>query len=193
MTKAVSQIFVLSGPSGSGKSTLLKKLFSEYPDTFGFSVSHTTRQPRQGEENGKDYHFVNKDDMIKEVEEGKFIESATFSGNMYGTSIKAVQDVVARGKICVLDIDMQGVQAVKHTTLNPRYIFVQPPSLETLEKRLRGRGTEAEDAILNRLAASRRELEYAQQPNAYDRIIINDDLNRAYEDLKNAIFVSESA
>lgn len=88
---------------------------------------------------------------------------------------------------------MQGVQAVKHTTLNPRYIFVQPPSLETLEKRLRGRGTEAEDAILNRLAASRRELEYAQQPNAYDRIIINDDLNRAYEDLKNAIFVSESA
>ncbi|KAI8579999.1 hypothetical protein K450DRAFT_238861 [Umbelopsis ramanniana AG] len=193
MTKAASQIFVLSGPSGSGKSTLLKKLFSEYPDTFGFSVSHTTRQPRQGEENGKDYHFVNKDDMIKEVAEGKFIESATFSGNMYGTSIKAVQDVVARGKICVLDIDMQGVQAVKQTTLNPRYIFVQPPSLETLEKRLRGRGTEAEDAILNRLAASRRELEYAQQPNAYDRIIINDDLNRAYEDLKNAIFVSESA
>jgi guanylate kinase len=175
--------------------------------------SDTTRQPRQGEENGKDYHFVNKDDMIKEVEEGKFIESATFSGNMYGkylysanksnrhdnlfkfkgTSIKAVQDVVAHGKICVLDIDMQGVQSVKQTTLNPRYIFVQPPSLETLEKRLRGRGTEAEDAILKRLSASRRELEYAQQPNAYDRIIINDDLNRAYEELKNAIFVSESA
>jgi guanylate kinase len=88
---------------------------------------------------------------------------------------------------------MQGVQSVKKTTLNPRYIFVQPPSLDTLEKRLRGRGTETEDAILKRLSASRNELEYAQQPNAYDRIIINDDLNRAYEELKNAIFVSESA
>ncbi|GAB5593809.1 guanylate kinase [Umbelopsis nana] len=190
MTKVASQIFVLSGPSGSGKSTLLKKLFAEYPDTFGFSVSHTTRQPREGEQNGKDYHFVTKESMIKEVEEGKFIESATFSGNMYGTSIKAVEDVVARGKVCVLDIDMQGVQAVKKTDLHPRYIFVQPPSLDTLEKRLRGRGTESEDAILRRLAASRQELEYAQQPNAYDRIIINDDLCKAYNELKNAIFES---
>lgn len=85
---------------------------------------------------------------------------------------------------------MQGVQAVKKTDLHPRYIFVQPPSLDTLEKRLRGRGTESEDAILRRLAASRQELEYAQQPNAYDRIIINDDLCKAYNELKNAIFES---
>ncbi|KAJ2961644.1 hypothetical protein NQZ79_g3195 [Umbelopsis isabellina] len=188
MTKVAAPIFVLSGPSGSGKSTLLKKLFAEYPDTFGFSISHTTRQPRQGEENGIDYHFVSKDLMTKEVEEGKFIESATFSGNMYGTSIKAVQDVVEKGKVCILDIDMQGVQSVKKTNLKPRYIFIQPPSLETLEKRLRGRKTENEDAILKRLAASKQEFEYAKQPNAYDRIIVNDDLNKAYAELKNAIF-----
>jgi guanylate kinase len=93
----------------------------------------------------------------------------------------------------VLDIDMQGVQSVKHTNLKPRYIFIQPPSLEILEKRLRGRGTETEDAVLKRLEASRKELEYAQQPNAYDRIIINDDLTKAYEDLKNAIFECKSA
>ncbi|KAL9547893.1 hypothetical protein MBANPS3_005944 [Mucor bainieri] len=187
--QTAAKIFVISGPSGSGKSTLLKRLFSEYPSTFGFSISHTTRKPRPGEVDGKDYHFVEKDDMIKEVEEGKFIESATFSGNMYGTSIKAVEDVVADGKVCMLDIDMQGVQSVKKTALNPKYIFVQPPSIEILEERLRGRGTEKEEAILARLAASKKELEYGAIPGSYDSIIINDDLENAYNSLKKAIFV----
>ncbi|KAG2201106.1 hypothetical protein INT46_007492 [Mucor plumbeus] len=187
--QTAAKIFVISGPSGSGKSTLLKRLFNEYPSTFGFSISHTTRKPRVGEVDGKDYHFVEKDDMIKEVEEGKFIESATFSGNMYGTSIKAIEDVVADGKVCMLDIDMQGVQSVKKTSLNPKYIFVQPPSFEILEERLRGRGTEKEEAILARLAASRKELEYGAIPGAYDSVIINDDLENAYSSLKKAIFV----
>ncbi|KAI9336680.1 guanylate kinase [Pilaira anomala] len=187
--QTASKIFVISGPSGSGKSTLLKRLFNEYPSTFGFSISHTTRKPRPGELNGKDYHFVEKEDMVKEVAAGKFIESATFSGNMYGTSIKAVEDVVADGKVCMLDIDMQGVQSVKNTQLNPKYIFVQPPSLDVLEQRLRGRGTEKEEAILARLAASKRELEYGAIPGNYDHVIINDDLEKAYNSLKKAIFV----
>ncbi|KAG2233154.1 guanylate kinase [Thamnidium elegans] len=187
--QTAAKIFVISGPSGSGKSTLLKRLFSEYPTTFGFSISHTTRKPRPGEVNGKDYHFVEKPDMEKEVEAGKFIESATFSGNMYGTSIKSVEDVVEAGKVCMLDIDMQGVQSVKKTQLNPKYIFVQPPSLEILEQRLRGRGTEKEEAVLARLEASKRELEYGALPGAYDHVIVNDDLETAYNSLKNAIFV----
>ncbi|KAI8373445.1 guanylate kinase [Choanephora cucurbitarum] len=187
--QTASKIFVISGPSGSGKSTLLKRLFSEYPNTFGFSVSHTTRKPRPGEIDGKDYHFVEKENMIKEVEEGKFIESATFSGNMYGTSIKAIEDVVAQGKVCMLDIDMQGVQSVKKTQLNPKYIFVQPPNVEILEQRLRGRGTEKEEAVLARLAAAKKELEYGSTPGAYDHIVINDDLETAYGQLKKAIFV----
>ncbi|KAG2201054.1 hypothetical protein INT47_010806 [Mucor saturninus] len=187
--QTASKIFVISGPSGSGKSTLLKRLFSEYPSTFGFSISHTTRKPRPGEVDGKDYHFVEKEDMVKEVEAGKFIESATFSGNMYGTSIKSVEDVVADGKVCMLDIDMQGVQSVKKTQLNPKYIFVQPPSLEVLESRLRGRGTEKEEAVLARLEASKRELEYGSLPGSYDHIIVNDDLETAYSSLKQAIFV----
>ncbi|ORX61727.1 guanylate kinase [Hesseltinella vesiculosa] len=186
--QTVNKIFVLSGPSGSGKSTLLKRLFGEFPSTFGFSVSHTTRGPRPGEENGKDYHFVKKEDMVAEVEAGKFIESATFSGNMYGTSIKAVRDVTEAGKVCVLDIDMQGVQSVKKTDLAPKYIFIQPPSLEVLEQRLRGRGTEKEEAIVQRLSASKKELEYAQENGAYDVVIINDDLEKAYQSLKLAIF-----
>ncbi|KAI8967531.1 guanylate kinase [Mycotypha africana] len=189
MQTTIAKIFVISGPSGSGKSTLLKRLFADYPSTFGFSISHTTRKPRPGEVDGKDYHFVEKETMIDEVAQGKFIESATFSGNMYGTSIKAVEDVVAEGKVCMLDIDMQGVQSVKKTALNPKYIFVQPPSMEILEQRLRGRGTEKEEAVQARLAAAKKELEYGSQPGAYDHIIVNDDLDRAYEQLKKAIFV----
>ncbi|KAI7899920.1 guanylate kinase [Cokeromyces recurvatus] len=187
--QTAAKIFVISGPSGSGKSTLLKRLFSEYPNTFGFSISHTTRKPRPGEVDGKDYHFVDLQDMVKEVEAGKFIESATFSGNMYGTSIKAVEDVVQSGKVCMLDIDMQGVQSVKKTSLNPKYIFVQPPSVQVLEERLRGRGTEKEEAILARLSAAKKELEYGATPGAYDHVIINDDLENAYRNLKAAIFV----
>ncbi|KAI8097087.1 guanylate kinase [Halteromyces radiatus] len=186
--QTVAKIFVISGPSGSGKSTLLKRLFHDFPGTFGFSVSHTTRDPRPKEVNGVDYHYVTKEVMEAEVAEGKFIESATFSGNMYGTSIKAVKDVVDAGKVCILDIDMQGVKAVKNTDLNPKYIFIQPPSVEVLEQRLRGRGTEKEEAVLARLAASKLELAYAQEPNAYDTIIINDDLDTAYNSLQSAIF-----
>ncbi|ORZ05091.1 guanylate kinase [Absidia repens] len=189
--QTVAKIFVISGPSGSGKSTLLKRLFNDFPGTFGFSISHTTRDPRPKEENGVDYHFVNKELMEREVAEGKFIESATFSGNMYGTSIKAVKDVVDAGKVCILDIDMQGVKAVKNTDLNPQYIFVQPPNVEILEQRLRGRGTEKEEAVLARLAASKAEMAYAQEPSAYDRIIINDELESAYKDLQTAIFGQE--
>ncbi|KAI9489446.1 guanylate kinase [Zychaea mexicana] len=188
--QTASRIFVISGPSGSGKSTLLKRLFAEYPDTFGFSISHTTRKPRPGESNGKDYHFVAKERMEAEIAAGKFIESATFSGNMYGTSIKAVEDVVESGKVCMLDIDMQGVKLVKQTQLNPRYIFVRPPSLEVLEQRLRGRGTETEEAVKARLEASKREWEYGETPGAYDRVVVNDDLETAYNALKDAIFVA---
>ncbi|CEP14255.1 hypothetical protein [Parasitella parasitica] len=184
-----AKIFVVFGPSGSGKSTLLKRLFKKYPDTFGFSVSHTTRKPRPGEVDGKDYHFVEKDDMIKQVAEGKFIESATFSGNMYGTSIKAVQDVGNAGKTCILDIDVQGVESIKKTILKPKYIFVKPPSLEVLEKRLRDRGTEKEDAILARLEAAKKEIEYGDLPNSCDSVIINGDLDEAYDKLEDAIFV----
>ena len=100
-------VVVLSGPSGTGKSTLLRRLFANHPNTFGFSVSHTSRSPRAGEEDGVAYHFVTKPSFGKLVEENAFIENATFSGNSYGTSFKAVEDVQSEGKICVLDIEME--------------------------------------------------------------------------------------
>uniref|UniRef100_A0A5F4WHF8 Guanylate kinase 1 n=1 Tax=Callithrix jacchus TaxID=9483 RepID=A0A5F4WHF8_CALJA len=123
---------VLSGPSGAGKSTLLKRLLQEHRGIFGFSVSHTTRNPRPGEENGKDYYFVTREVMQRDIAAGNFIEHAEFSGNLYGTSKAAVQAVQAMNRICVLDVDLQGVRNIKATDLQPIYISVQPPSLHVL-------------------------------------------------------------
>ncbi|MEE6467483.1 hypothetical protein FKM82_007265 [Ascaphus truei] len=153
---------VLSGPSGAGKSTLLKRLLKEFEGVFGFSVSHTTRQPRPGESNGKDYHFVTREAMQKGIQDGEFIEHAVFSGNMYGTSKAAVQAVQAMNQICILDIDMQGVKNIKKTDLNPIYISVHPPSVEILEKRLRDRKTESEESLQKRLKAAIEDIEISR-------------------------------
>jgi len=175
---------VFAGPSGAGKSTLIKRLSAEFPSAFGFSVSHTTRKPRPGEVDGREYHFVDRTTMEKEIAEGLFIENAVYSGNMYGTSIKAVADVVTTGKICLLDIDMQGVLSVKKTELNPYYIFICPPSMEELEKRLRGRGDTDEDAMAKRLATARIEMEYKDKPDFWDLVLVNDKIDETYAHLK---------
>ncbi|XP_028449542.1 guanylate kinase isoform X2 [Perca flavescens] len=175
---------VFSGPSGAGKSTLLKKLMKEYDGVFGFSVSHTTRNPRPGEENGKDYHYVTREVMQTAIDNGDFIENAEFSGNMYGTSKAAVQAVQAKNLICILDIDMQGVRNIKRTDLNPIYISIQPPSMAVLEKRLRDRKTESEESLRKRLHAAQMEMEFSKEPGMFDVLIMNDNLENAYEQLK---------
>ena len=178
---------VLCGPSGSGKSTVMKKLMAEYGEYFGFSVSHTTRNPRPGEEDGKDYHFVDKEKMQQLIDAGEFIENATFSGNNYGTSKASVEDVLNSGKICILDIDVQGVKAVKNTDLTPMFVFIKPPSLETLEERLRARGTETEESLSKRLGAAAAEMEYGETEGNFDTIIVNDDLETAYINLRDFV------
>ncbi|XP_043921823.1 guanylate kinase isoform X1 [Protopterus annectens] len=180
---------VITGPSGAGKSTLLKILMEEYKDVFGFSVSHTTRKPRHGEEDGKDYHFTTKEEMQKGIDQGEFIEHAVFSGNMYGTSKAAVQTVLAENKICILDVDMQGVLSIKKTNLNPLYISIQPPSLDVLEKRLRDRNTESEESLQKRLAAARQDLEISKEPGLFDVVIINVDVRPAYNKLRDVLQV----
>jgi len=178
---------VLCGPSGSGKSTVMKKLMAEYGEFFGFSVSHTTRNPRPGEVDGKDYHYTTREKMQELVDAGSFIENATFSGNMYGTSKEAVQHVLENGKICILDIDVQGVKAVKKTDLKPRFVFIKPPSMEVLEERLRARATESEESLAKRLGAAAAEMEYGETKGNFDVIIINDDLENAYVHLRDFI------
>lgn len=178
---------VLTGPSGAGKSTLLKKLMKEFDNVFGFSVSHTTRNPRPGEVNGKDYHYVTREAMQSGIDGGEFIEHAEFSGNMYGTSKAAVQAVQARNLICILDIDMQGVRSIKKTDLDPIYISIQPPSMEVLEERLRDRKTETEENLQKRLNAALMDMKFSQEPGLFDAIIVNDNLENAYEQLKSSL------
>ncbi|KAG0043093.1 guanylate kinase [Gryganskiella cystojenkinii] len=185
--KALSRPIVISGPSGAGKSTFLKRLFAEYPNKFGFSISNTTRAPRAGESHGVEYYFLTREQFLEGVKNGDFIEHAEFSGNLYGTTVQGVRSVAERGQICILDIDMQGVKLVKNTNLNPYYLSVQPPSIEELERRLRARGTETEESLRSRLAAAQGELDYAAEEGAYDETIINDDLEVAYARFKDFI------
>ncbi|XP_071988321.1 guanylate kinase [Engystomops pustulosus] len=178
---------VLSGPSGAGKSTLLKRLLKDFEGVFGFSVSHTTRSPRPGEVNGKDYHFVTREEMQRGIDGGDFIEHAVFSGNMYGTSKWAVQAVQAQNQICILDIDMQGVKNIKKTDLNPIYISIHPPSVPILEKRLRDRNTESVESLQKRLQAAISDIEISKEPGLFDEIIVNDDLEEAYSKLQEVL------
>ncbi|CAG8946246.1 unnamed protein product [Penicillium salamii] len=184
---AVSQFrpVVVSGPSGTGKSTLLGRLFKEFPDKFGFSISHTTRQPRAGEQDGREYYFVTKEAFLDLVAADGFIEHAQFGGNHYGTSVQAVKNIAEKERICILDIEMEGVKQVKKTDLNARFLFLAPPSLEELEKRLRGRGTETEDSLAKRLAQAKNELEFAKLPGSHEKIVVNDDVEKAYTELRD--------
>lgn len=187
MSVSKARPLVLCGPSGCGKSTLTNRLLKDHPNKFGFSISHTTRGPRPGEVNGREYYFTDRASMQKSVDAGEFIEWAIYNGNMYGTSKKAIQDVVDSGKACVLDIDVQGVKKMKNSGIDCYYIFVKTPSLEELEKRLRSRGTETEESLSKRLEIAKKELAFAETPGNFNRVIINDDLDRAYNEFHDTV------
>ena len=181
---------VICGPSGVGKGTLMNILFEEFGGYFGFSVSHTTRGPRPGEVHGVHYNFTSKEVMAAAIDEGRFLEFAQVHTNLYGTSLEAVRKVQRAGKVCVLDIDVQGVMSVKKAAarglvhdLRPLFVFIAPPSLEVLEKRLRGRETEKEEDVVRRLGNARKEVEYGWVEGNFDKIVVNGELDDAYRDL----------
>uniref|UniRef100_A0A7S4N112 UMP-CMP kinase n=1 Tax=Guillardia theta TaxID=55529 RepID=A0A7S4N112_GUITH len=178
---------IIAGPSGVGKGTLIEKLKSEFANVFGFSVSHTTRGMRPGEENGVHYHFSERQAMEEEIEKGNFIEHAEVHGNLYGTSKASVIDVTKQGKICILDIDVQGCRLVRRAKLDGVFVFIAPPSMEDLESRLRGRGTETEEKILKRLEGAKAEMEAKDEPGLFDHQVVNDNLDNAYQKLKEII------
>ncbi|XP_044387419.1 guanylate kinase 1 isoform X1 [Triticum aestivum] len=182
---------VISGPSGVGKGTLIAKLMKEYPSKFGFSVSHTTRSPRVKEIDGVHYHFAGRSKMEQDISEGEFLEFAHVHGNLYGTSIEAVESVTDEGKRCILDIDVQGARSVRASSLEAIFIFVCPPSFEELEKRLRARGTETEEQIQKRLRNARAELDQSNSPGLFDHLLVNDNLEACYENLKKMLSLDD--
>jgi len=180
-------LFIVSAPSGAGKTTILKKIFA-LMGNLAFSVSHTTRQPRSGEENGRDYHFVNRNDFMAMREQGAFLEWAEVHGNLYGTSRQAVEAQLAQGIDIFLDIDVQGARQIRAMTgIGAIFLFIAPPSWQELEKRLTGRGTDPEETIRLRLNNARREMEDA---GLYDYLVINDRLDEAVE-MMRAIILAE--
>ncbi len=173
-------LLVLSGPSGVGKSTVLRKMM-DGRDDMAFSVSATTRAPRPGEEEGKDYFFVTRERFDEMVERGELLEHAEFVGNCYGTPRSQVEQRLEAGITVVLDIEVQGAAQVKALMPEALTVFLAPPSLEALEQRLRGRGTETEETIRSRLETARKELLLAP---TYDHIVVNDDVDRAAAELE---------
>ncbi|ADU97365.1 guanylate kinase [Thermovibrio ammonificans] len=176
-------LIVVSAPSGTGKTTLCHMLLKEIP-TLEFSVSYTTRPPREGEVDGRDYHFVTKEQFERMIEEGDFLEWANVYGNLYGTSKSQVLKALEEGRDILLDIDTQGALQVKKNFPEAVLIFILPPSLEELERRLRKRGTDPEEVIERRLKTAREELKKAL---CYDYLVVNDELEKAFDQLKGII------
>jgi guanylate kinase len=188
MNEQKGTLFVLTGPSGAGKGTLLSRVLPQLKSLF-LSVSATTRAPRPGEEDGIHYYFLSREQFEEKVHSDEFLEHAQFSGNYYGTPSEPIDNHLCRGEDVVLEIEVQGAMQIREKRPDAVMIFVAPPDFETLEARLRGRQTEAEDAIALRLQTAKNEL---RQINRFDYLVINDDLNRAEEELK-AVFLAERA
>lgn len=181
-------LLVVSGFSGAGKGTLMKSLVESY-DNYALSISMTTRKPREGEENGKAYFFVEENVFLEKIKEEKVIEYARYCGNYYGTPKEYVEEMLHQGKDVILEIEIQGALKVKEKYPDALLLFVMPPSAEELKRRLVGRGTETEEVISQRLL---RAAEEAEGIEAYDYILINDKLEDCVKELHNLVMAAHN-
>lgn len=186
---STGQLFILSAPSGAGKTTILMKVMEQVRN-LAFSISHTTRAPRKGERNGIDYHFVSVDEFKSMRDKNVFLEWAEVHGNFYGTSRPAVLEQLKGSQDIILDIDVQGAAIITaDTSVKAVSVFVAPPSLVELEKRLRGRGTDSNETIKLRLNNAAKEMDAAEK---YDYLVINDDLEDAVTTFKSIVIAERS-
>ncbi len=186
-TKRSGMVLVVCAPSGAGKTTLIKRLRQEFP-SFGYSISYTTRAPRAGEEDGKDYHFVSVKDFKEKRENSFFAEWAQVHGNYYGSPLQATLDVLEKGQDLIFDVDVQGASQLRLTLPTAVYVFIMPPSLEVLQQRLEGRGTDSVEQITQRITNAVCEIEEAHW---FDYWVINNDLEKAYDQFR-AVYIAST-
>lgn len=177
-------LIVISGPSGAGKGTLVKRLLADVANAW-VSVSATTRKPRAGEQDGREYFFLSREEFERGIEAGRFLEWAEYDGNLYGTPLDSVRAHMDAGDEVILEIEVQGAAAVRERMPECKMVFVEPPSLEVLEQRLRGRATNSEESIRARMRTAEVELSRKME---YDCVLVNDDLDTAAHEL--AAYVS---
>jgi guanylate kinase len=183
-------LLILSSPSGAGKTTLTKRLREKFPELL-FSVSHTTRSPRANEVHGVDYHFTSRPTFEQEVKQGRFLEWAEVHGNLYGTSIAEVERAQATGgcRGIIFDIDYQGARQIKAKRPDIVSVFILPPTMDELERRLRSRASETEDAVQRRFTGAQKEIAHYA---FFDYLVINDRLDEAFEQLAGVILAERA-
>jgi guanylate kinase len=188
IAKSSSFLIILSAPSGGGKSTILNEIL-KITKNIDYSVSHTTRKPRGVEQNGIHYHFVNEEDFLSRVDTGDFLEHARVFGNWYGTSISYIKSRLTMQHHVIMDIDVQGASLISATDIPYVKIFIIPPSMDVLQQRLVLRATDSETEIAKRLKTAKEELAYIPH---YEYLVINDDLDKAVEDVMAIIRAEEN-
>jgi guanylate kinase len=181
------RLIVLTGPSGVGKGTLLRSLLYRHPELY-LSISVTTRLPRPGEVDGKNYYFVSRPQFERMVAQGEFLEWAEFAGNCYGTPRQPVEDAIRGGKLVILEIELEGARQIRKNFPSALQLFILPPSMDELESRIRGRGQDSDAAIERRLLRAQEEVSAADE---FDIQIVNDDFDRALAEIEDALFKFE--
>ncbi len=177
---SLGNLTVLTGPSGVGKGTIVRKILDNHSDVW-LSISATTRQPRSGEIDGEHYFFLEKKDFQKIIDKEGFLEWATFSNNFYGTPKKIVKEKIDKGINVLLEIELEGARQIRKSFPEALQIFIAPPDLSELEKRIRGRGTETEEAIRDRLAIANKEISARKE---FDALVINKDIEKAFKEIE---------
>jgi len=175
------RLIVISGPSGTGKSSIVREALRR--TAAAYSVSATTRRPRPGEQNGRDYEFVSRDQFERRVAAGELLEWAEVFGDLYGTPAGPVRRALAAGRTVILEVDVQGGLQVARAAPDATFVLIVPPDDAELERRLRGRGTEDEPTVARRLAQARAEIQTAESSGVYNHVVVNDELEQAVDEV----------